>query len=86
MAKVKDTFLEIQEENEELKARNEFLQRMVNGLKLHNHQLTEERNRICDELNHIKAMGMFEFANNYCDEETHAEAGRAFAKALLGGD
>ena len=35
-------------ENEELQARNEFLQRMCNGVKLNNHQLTEERNKLCD--------------------------------------
>ena len=38
-----------------------------------------------NELNHIKSMGMFEFANTYCSENEHEEAGRALAKSLLGG-
>ena len=45
---------DIRDENEQLKARNEFLQRMVNGLKIHNQQLTEERNHYCEKLNRIQ--------------------------------
>ena len=70
------------EKIEQLEARNRFLQRMVNGLKLHNQELTEERNRYCDELNRIKGMGMFEFASKYCDDKDHEKAGHAFARAL----
>ena len=65
--KLKDTILEIQEENEflegrvqsledenkTLKARNEFLQRMCNGLKLNNSQLTIERNKLCEKLHSL---------------------------------
>lgn len=72
-------------ENEELRARNEFLERMVRGLKLHNHQITEERNKLCDELNHIKSISMFEFGNTYASSESLEADGHAFARALLGG-
>ena len=72
-------------ENESLKARNEFLERCVNGLKLHNQELTKERNALCDELNHIKSMSMFEFGNTYASSESLEADGHAFAKALLGG-
>ena len=40
---------QLRAENEELQARNEFLQRMCNGVKLNNHQLTEERNKLCEK-------------------------------------
>lgn len=73
------------EQNKELKARNEFLERMVNGLKLHNHELTKERNKLCEELNHIKSMSMFEFGNTYASSESLEADGHAFARALLGG-
>ena len=72
-------------ENEALKARNEFLERCVRGLKLHNHELTEERNKLCNELNTIKSMSMFEFGNTYASSESLEADGHAFAKALLGG-
>lgn len=72
-------------ENEQLKARNEFLERMVKGLKLHNQQITEERNKLCEELNHIKSMSMFEFGNTYASSESLEADGHRFARALLGG-
>jgi len=56
--KIKDTILEIQEENEflrteneTLRTRNEFLERCVAALKLNNSKLTVERNYFCDKLN-----------------------------------
>ena len=88
MSKIKDTLLEIQtleQENCELKARNEFLQRMVNGLRLNNRELTKERNDPIDELTTIKQMGMFEFGSKYCNEEQNAADGKAFAESLIGG-
>ena len=75
----------LEQQNEALKARNEFLERMVNGLKLNLRQTTDERNAAIDELNRIKGMSMFEFSNNYCTVEQQEADGRAFAKALLGG-
>ena len=72
-------------ENEELHARNEFLQRQVNALRLNNRALTEERNALIDELATIKRMSMFEFGNKYSTPEQQEADGRAFAKALLGG-
>ena len=81
MTDIKDVLIE----NESLKARNEFLERCVRGLKLHNHELTEERNKLCDELNHIKSMSMFEFGNTYTSSESLEADGHAFARALLGG-
>ena len=92
--KVKDTILEIHElqeqnaqftkENVELKARNEFLQKMCNGVKLNNSKLTQERNNAIDELNRIKALGMYEFADKYCNSEELEEAGHQLARSLLG--
>lgn len=92
--KIQDTLIEIQElqqqveelkqENCELKSRNEFLERMVRGLKLHNKELTKERNGLIEELNRIKAMGVWEFANTYCDDKRNEEASRQLARSLLG--
>ena len=78
---VKDLLIE----NEGLQARNEFLERMVKALKLNNAALTVERNKLCDEINRITSMGMFEFASNYCDDGSLEESGRQFARELLGG-
>ena len=71
-------------ENRELKARNEFLERMTNGVKLNNSKLTLERNELINELQSIKSLSMFEFASRYCSEEEQGNAGRAFARELLG--
>ena len=84
--------INLEQQNQELRARNEFLERMVNGLKLHNHEITEECNRLCEhnmelskELQDIKQMSMFEFGNTYCSSESLEADGHAFARALLGG-
>ena len=82
MTDIKDVLIE----NEGLQARNEFLQRMVNALKLQNAELTKERNALIDELTTIKRMSMFEFSNTYGTAEQQEADGRAFARALLGGD
>ncbi len=81
MAHIKDILLE----NEALKARNEFLERMVEGLKIHNQKITKERNAAIDELQTIKNMSMFEFGNTYCSSESLETDGHAFARSLLGG-
>lgn len=82
---------DLKQENEELQARNEFLQRMVNGLRFNLQATTAERNRLCDkcnslsrELQDIKQMSMFEFGNTYCSSESLEADGHAFARSLLG--
>ena len=80
---VKDKIIADQKaEIRELKSRNDFLQRMVNGLKLNNSALTLERNQLVDELQTIKGMSMFEFGNTYCSSESLEADGHAFARAL----
>ena len=81
MTDVKDVLIE----NQELHARNEFLERMVKGLKLNLSKTTLERNQAIDELNRIKAMSMFEFSSKYSTVEQQEADGRAFARELLGG-
>lgn len=88
MTDIKDVLIE----NESLKARNEFLERCVNALKLNMAQLTKERNEFCKknielskELHDIKQMSMFEFGNTYCSSESLEADGKAFARSLLGG-
>ena len=84
--------INLEQENEQLRARNEFLQRMVNGLKLNLHQCKVESDKLCErnmelskELQDIKQMSMFEFGNTYCSNESLEADGHAFAKSLLGG-
>ena len=84
--------INLEQQNQELRARNEFLERMVNGLKLHNHEITKECDKLCErnmelskELQDIKQMSMFEFGNTYCSSESLEADGHAFARALLGG-
>ena len=59
---------DIQIEIQDLKEHNEFLQRQNNALRL--------------ELQRIKSMSMFEFANRYCSEAQLEEAGHALARSL----
>ena len=77
-----DRLAELEKENEALTARNEFLERMVNGIKLNNSKLTQERNAYLDELMAIKNMSMFEFGNKYCNAESLSNDAKAFARAL----
>ena len=81
--------IELEEENKSLKMDNDFLQRkleqkerMLKGVKLNNSSLTLERNNAIDELNHIKAMNMYEFANKYNTPEQQEEAGHQLARSL----
>jgi hypothetical protein len=59
---------DIQLEIQEVKEHNDFLQRQNNALRL--------------ELQRIKSMGMFEFANEFCSEDQLEDAGHAFARSL----
>jgi regulator of replication initiation timing len=81
--------IELEEENKSLKMDNDFLQRkleqkerMLKGVKLNNSKLTLERNNAIDELNRIKAMNMYEFANKYNTPEQQEEAGHQLARSL----
>ena len=69
----------------ELKAKLERKERILEGVKLNNGKLTLERKKLLDELQSIKRMGVWEFANTYCSDEQNAEAGRQLARSLLGG-
>ena len=59
---------DIQIEIQDLKEHNEFLQRQNNALRL--------------ELQRIKSMSMFEFANEFCNDDQLEEAGHALARSL----
>ena len=56
--------------------------RFIEALKLNNGKLTVERNNAIDELNRIKALGMYEFASKYCSSDELEEAGHALARSL----
>ena len=80
----KNEFLE--KENEELRAKNTALKRDYEDF-YEKEYLTriDECNRLWGELFTIKHMSMFEFAAKYCKDEELEDAGRQFAKELLGG-
>jgi len=87
---------EILIEKEDLEQRVENLEnttvrlnRMIAGLKIRNselitrrNELTEENLKLQNELNRIKNMGMYEFANTYCTGEELEDAGHQLARAL----
>ena len=73
---------ELLEENHYLKERNEFLERCVEALKLNNSRITIERNHAIDKLHEIQSLGMFEFADKYCNDKQLREAGHEFARSL----
>ena len=72
MAYIKNILLE----NEELKARNDFLQRQNNALKMRCSKYSLEIKELTAEIQDMK------FTKKYLNSE---EAGRQFAKELLGG-
>ena len=45
----------------------------------------DECNKLWGELFDIKHMSLWEFANKYCNDEQLEEAGKTFARSLLGG-
>ena len=67
-----------------LLSENSRLRHMKNGVKLNNSKLTIERNKLLNELDRVKSMSIFEFANTYCSNESLEEAGHMLAKDLLG--
>jgi len=92
---VKDLILE----NEALQARIDFLQQENNRLLKEHRDLSEKttfQNRQINalkfrnadyrrELDRVTSMGMFEFANEFCNNTQLEEAGHALARSLLGG-
>ena len=89
---VKDLILE----NEALQARIDFLQQENNRLLKEHRDLSEKttfQNRQINalkfrnadyrrELDRVTSMGMFEFANEFCNEDQLEEAGHALARSL----
>jgi uncharacterized protein (DUF2344 family) len=64
--------------------------RFINALKLNLSKTTQERNQLCDkanrlnkELQDIKQMSMWEFADKYCSDSQMEADARLFAKELL---
>ena len=79
----------VKHQEETIRAQNKTISNITRvklGLKLNNKELTDERNALIDELTTIKRMSMFEFSNAYSTVEQQEADGRAFARALLGGD
>lgn len=75
---------EIEDENTSLIKNIDRKRMLINRLKINNQNLTNERNQVVDELNRIKSMGVFEFAENYCTPDQQVEAGHQLARQLLG--
>ena len=78
------------ESNRELAQRCERQTRFIKALKLNLSKTTLERNEFCDkanrltkELQDIKSMSMWEFADKYCSDSQMEEDARLFAKELL---
>lgn len=72
------------ESSKNLSIKSERQSRFIKALKLNNSALTLERNQLVAELDSIKSMSMFEFANKYCSESDHEAAGHLLARSLLG--
>ena len=89
-----DLILEIsnlREELDQVKNENIRQKRMINALKIRQSEkaieskkMSDEILRLSRELQTIKNMGVWEFANTYCSDEENAEAGSALARSLLG--
>ena len=75
--------------NNELAKRCDRQSNFIRALKVHNSELTVERDNLCDrcheqsrELKDIKSMSMFEFGNTYCSSESLEADGHRFARSL----
>ena len=66
---------ELEEENKSIKLDNDFLQRQNNALKLRCSKYAIENRELTDEINDLR------FTHKYLTSE---EAGKAFARSLLG--
>jgi chromosome segregation ATPase len=96
MSKIKDTILEIQTENEQLQAQIDFLQQENNRLLKEHRDLSDKTTfqarqinalkfRCGDyrrELDRVTSLSMFEFANEFCNDNELEEAGHALARSL----
>lgn len=71
-------------DNEKLILENKELKRQLDEATDENLKRIEESNRLFCELQDIKHMGVWEFANKYCSDEQNAEAGKQLARSLLG--
>ena len=85
------------ESAQELGRKTERQTTFINALKLNNAKLTEERNELIDEnfkrieesnrlfgeLQDIKSLSMFEFADKYCNDDELEKAGRQLAHELI---
>jgi len=70
------------DKNQDLTNQLDLQVRFKMGLKFSNRRLTQQRNELQEELDTIKSMGMFEFANKYCNDNELEEAGHALARSL----
>lgn len=80
----RETISRLESEKRLLESKLARKEMMLKGLKLNNSALTLERNNALDELSKIKAMNMYEFGAKYNTSEQQEEAGRAFAREMLG--
>jgi hypothetical protein len=85
------------ESAQELGRKTERQTRFIKALKLNNAKLTQERNDLIDEnfkrieesnrlfgeLQDIKSLSMFEFADKYCNDDELEKAGRQLAHELI---
>jgi hypothetical protein len=85
------------ESAQELGRKTERQTRFIKALKLNNAKLTQERNELIDEnfkrieesnrlfgeLQDIKSLSMFEFADKYCNDDELEKAGRQLAHELI---
>ena len=73
-------------DNEKLILENKELKRQLDEATDENLKRIEESNRLFCELQDIKHMGVWEFANKYCSDKDMEEAGHALARSFgIGG-
>lgn len=73
-----NSFVDMCQKIETLTAQNE-------QLKDENETLFETNETLLKELHTIKSLGMWEFANKYCNSKELEKAGHQLARELLGG-
>ena len=69
-------------EIETIEEKLDLAERKLNAARINHRATILERNTLQEELDRVTSMGMFEFANEFCNDDELEEAGHQLARSL----